>query len=97
MHGLSPRLRTGRPTEMPHTTVNITAKGMSNLVESRACRVEESRTQLALAGAGADTISRLRNAGWSIRNSLDVSLSFHDYQRYIAASRGEFSVAKQRM
>jgi len=62
-------------------------------MESLPGRVSQ-KLELALSGAGTDTVSRLRNAGWSIRNSLDVTLKLSDYQSYIADSRGEFSVAK---
>jgi hypothetical protein len=46
-------------------------------------------------GAAADDEQRALEArGWRIRHSYDVAASPEDYQRYIQASRGEFSAVK---
>jgi hypothetical protein len=38
--------------------------------------------------------SRLRDSGWLVRDSLDISLDVDSYRGYIRGSRGEFTVAK---
>jgi hypothetical protein len=50
--------------------------------------------ELALSGAPPDILRRFRQAGWSVRDPGDGLTASADYRRYIARSRGEFSVAK---
>ncbi len=52
-----------------------------------------ARLEIALAGAAPR--AQLEDAGWSIVDARAVSATLADYQRYIAASRGELSVAKE--
>lgn len=49
--------------------------------------------ELAIAGAGPD-LAMLRNRGWHVSDALVIAATPWDYQRYIQASRGEFSCAK---
>jgi hypothetical protein len=49
--------------------------------------------ELAIAGAGPDE-AILRDRGWRVCEALTVAGTPWDYQRYIQASRGEFSCAK---
>jgi hypothetical protein len=52
-------------------------------------------TPLEIAVAGSNVPrERLMTAGWRIRDSIEVTGSFDAFRRYIAQSRGEFSVAK---
>jgi hypothetical protein len=52
--------------------------------------------ELALSGAGEETVAQFVNAGWSVRDAgLEVSTGLEAYQAYIRNSRGEFSAAKQ--
>ncbi len=57
-----------------------------------------SRTQqpleLALASYTAEDKAMLEGHGWHVRHGLDVSTDADIYRRYIAESRGEFTVAK---
>ncbi|MBI3939645.1 MAG: hypothetical protein HY315_02315 [Acidobacteria bacterium] len=52
--------------------------------------------ELAVGGAGSNEVpyEQLLQAGWRIRNSAEVTLSFDSFQEYIAGSRGEISVCK---
>jgi hypothetical protein len=50
--------------------------------------------ELALSGASREVEDRLREAGWRIRPADTVSNRVETYRAYLAASRGEFSVAK---
>jgi hypothetical protein len=50
---------------------------------------------LEVALAGAAPRDALTAAGWSVRDARDVSTTPEDYQRYLTASRGEISVAKE--
>jgi hypothetical protein len=50
--------------------------------------------ELALAGIDDVSATRLRKAGWSVRDGGEVSTDVPTYRRYIATSRGELSVAK---
>ena len=52
------------------------------------------RLELAVGGAGPDTLERLSAAGWAIRDAIDVSRDATVYRQYITSSRGEFSAAK---
>ena len=52
------------------------------------------KLELALSGAGPDTIEQLSRAGWLPINSGDISSDISSYLNYIIRSRGEFSVAK---
>jgi hypothetical protein len=50
--------------------------------------------ELAISGAGARPRRTLEAAGWQVRDSAPLSIEVPLYQRYVADSRGEFSVAK---
>lgn len=52
------------------------------------------RLELALSNASPDVQRRLTAAGWSVSDGGAVSGELSTYQRFIAGSRGEFSVAK---
>ena len=52
-------------------------------------------TALELAISGAAPIAELRAGGWRVVDARDVSATPEAYQRYLAASRGEVSVAKE--
>ena len=54
-----------------------------------------SRARLEIALAGAAPRAELEAAGWRIVDARTVSATLDDYQRYIAGSRGELSVAKE--
>jgi len=56
-----------------------------------------SRTgaQLEVALAGAAPVAELEAAGWRIVDARRVSTTLESYQRYLAGSRGELSVAKE--
>jgi hypothetical protein len=51
--------------------------------------------EVALSGAGIDVRRTFTDAGWRIRDASEVTVDVPAYRRYIAGSRGEFSVAKQ--
>jgi hypothetical protein len=50
---------------------------------------------LEIALSGAAPVDALRAAGWRIVDARDVSGTLDAYQAYLAASRGELSVAKE--
>lgn len=51
--------------------------------------------ELAVSGAGDETMDGLRAHGWSVRDAgREVSTDVETYRSYIAASSGEFSAAK---
>ena len=50
--------------------------------------------RLALGGIGAAPRARLAGEGWVVQDGPSATLTPQDYQSYIAASRGEVSVAK---
>lgn len=52
--------------------------------------------ELALSGSSvtANDLVRLRRAGWRVRDALEFSHDPDAYRRYVATSRGEFTVAK---
>lgn len=52
-----------------------------------------ARLEIALAGSGAPR-ERLERAGWRLRDAHATTLSYDGYRRFVAGSRGEFSVAK---
>ena len=54
----------------------------------------ELALNLGEAEALADQRGDLESRGWRIRHSYDVAATPADYQRYVQASRGEFSAAK---
>lgn len=54
-------------------------------------RRSRANFQLAVMGAGAD---ELTSHGWDVVSGWDVARTPADYQRFIAASRAEFSLAK---
>jgi len=49
--------------------------------------------ELAVGGPGVPK-DRLREAGWTVVDPLEVTRTPSDYQRYLRESKGEFSVAK---
>ncbi len=55
------------------------------------CRVP---LELAVGGASRPPRQRLKAAGWRLRNPIDIAREPWDYQDYIIASAGEFSIAK---
>ncbi|MBI3768890.1 MAG: glycosyltransferase family 1 protein [Deltaproteobacteria bacterium] len=66
-------------------------------VEFAKIRDLPGRTPAALeiAMAGAAPIAALRAGGWRVVDARDVSATPEAYQRYLAAARGELSVAKE--
>jgi hypothetical protein len=54
----------------------------------------EADEHLRLAPSEQDEARALERLGWRVRHSYEVSSTPWDYQRYIQASRGEFSAAK---
>jgi hypothetical protein len=50
--------------------------------------------ELAISGAAGPDMAMLREWGWRVADALIVAATPWDYQRYIQASRGEFSCAK---
>ncbi|MBI2821048.1 MAG: hypothetical protein HYX74_02375 [Acidobacteria bacterium] len=52
--------------------------------------------ELAVGGAGAEEVptEALVRAGWRLRNSAEVTISYDAFKEYIAGSRGEFGVCK---
>jgi hypothetical protein len=57
-------------------------------------RRTKSPLEIAVGGGENVPTRRLLKAGWRLRNPLEVTVSFDSFRDYIAASRGEFSVAK---
>ncbi|MBT8400619.1 MAG: hypothetical protein KJO98_09090 [Rhodothermia bacterium] len=53
-----------------------------------------ARLEIAVAGAPASVIRKLKVAGWSVSDALEVSGDVNKYKEYITSSIGEFSVAK---
>jgi hypothetical protein len=51
--------------------------------------------ELALAGQDSAAVERLRRAGWRVRAAHALSQDLDAYRAFIAASAGEFSVAKE--
>src|SRR5262249_60766107 len=49
-------------------------------------------TEVGIAGAAPR--ERVRAAGWRVRKGHEVSATMDGYREYVAASRGELSVAK---
>jgi len=56
-------------------------------------RVPQARLELAV-GAPQPAQDRLREHGWRVLNPLEAISGPWDYQRFVRASKGEFSVAK---
>jgi hypothetical protein len=54
-----------------------------------------SGAALEIAMAGAAPVAELRAAGWRVVDARDVSATPAAYQRYLGASRGEVSIAKE--
>ena len=52
------------------------------------------RFELALSGCEDADRALLEGHGWRVRDGLKLSADIDDYRRYIFASRGEFTVAK---
>jgi GT2 family glycosyltransferase len=50
--------------------------------------------ELALSSFNEADRQALESNGWRVRQALEISLDPHVYRRYIAQSRGEFTVAK---
>jgi hypothetical protein len=50
--------------------------------------------ELALSRYTEADRQMLESKGWKVRDALDFSMDLDDYQRYVAGSRGEFTVAK---
>ncbi len=53
-----------------------------------------ARFELALSGCPAEALARLEGSGWRVRDALGISRDLEAYRGYIAASLGEFTVAK---
>lgn len=49
--------------------------------------------EVAVSGSSVP-IGRLEQAGWTVRDGHQVAISFDSFHRYLASSKGEFSVAK---
>ena len=66
-------------------------------VEFAKIRGLPARTTAALeiAMAGAAPVAGLRAAGWRVIDARDVSATPEAYREYLAASRGELSIAKE--
>ena len=66
-------------------------------VEFAKIRGLPARTTAALeiAMAGAAPVAELRAAGWRVIDARDVSATPEAYREYLAASRGELSIAKE--
>jgi hypothetical protein len=56
---------------------------------------KRTKQPLEIAVAGKVPLADLEAAGWSVRKSHAVTVSFDSYLEYIKDSAGEFSVAKQ--
>jgi hypothetical protein len=52
------------------------------------------RFELALGSVTEEAARMLRSHGWEVRDAMSFSMDPDAYRRYIAASRGEFTVAK---
>jgi hypothetical protein len=79
-------------SEMPEITKKVGFLPYLNLPEKTSVPLE-----LALYIGGENEESEramLKEQGWSVRDSHEVAATPWDYQRYIQASRGEFSCAK---
>jgi hypothetical protein len=57
-------------------------------------RLPDQPFQLALSSYGADDRRMLESHGWRVRDAMDFSMDPDAYRRYVAGSRGEFTVAK---
>jgi len=53
-----------------------------------------AKLEIALATTDTSAVLNFRNAGWVVRDAGEVSATMESYRSYIAASKGEFSVAK---
>lgn len=78
------------------TTFNGVAYGAKDLEFAKFFELpRRTATPLEIAVGGSSVpLNRLCAAGWRIRDAIEVTGSFDDFRRYIAGSRGEFSVAK---
>jgi hypothetical protein len=65
-----------------------------NFTRFQDIALANSQSYEIAAQADQAAIDRLVAKGWSVIDALDVSLDLPSYQNYIAASRGEFTVAK---
>ena len=50
--------------------------------------------ELALSSYGPEDARMLESHGWRVRHALEFSMDADAYRRYVAGSRGEFTVAK---
>lgn len=95
------------PPDAPFTTVaswdaygSVRVDGVSYGQKGREFRrflhlPRHSRLPLEVALAGGEAVrARLREAGWTVRDSGEVSCDVTAYRNYIGGSRAEFSVAK---
>jgi hypothetical protein len=57
-------------------------------------RVPRQAFELALSSYGPEDEAMLRSHGWRVRRAMDFSMDPEAYRRYVAGSRGEFTVAK---
>jgi hypothetical protein len=57
-------------------------------------RKTSQKLELAVANADCDATQKLEQWGWSLVDAAEISKDFETYRRYIAESRGEFTVAK---
>lgn len=56
--------------------------------------ITSAELEIALATTDTGAMLNFRKAGWLVRDAGEVSATMESYMRYIAASKGEFSVAK---
>jgi hypothetical protein len=57
-------------------------------------RVPGQPLELGLSSYSPEDAGMLKSHGWRVRHALDFSMDADAYRRYIAESRGEFTVAK---
>ena len=57
-------------------------------------RVPDQPLELALSSCEEADNRMLESRGWRVRHALDFSMDADAYRRYVAGSRGEFTVAK---
>ncbi len=57
-------------------------------------RLSGARFELALGQYNSEDQHLLEAAGWKVRNALSFTMDIDAYRGYIAASRGDFTVAK---
>ena len=57
-------------------------------------RVPSQPFELALSSYADEDRRMLESYGWRVRHAMDFSMDAEQYRRYVAGSRGEFTVAK---